>query len=182
MSNAKYLLGIDNIISVSGDPNKDFFYLAGPMTGIPQSNFPRFDYVAEVLREKGYNIISPAELDDPVTRAAALASPDGVLDRIEDKGYEDFLARDLVIVSLPTCVGGIFIEGWQNSRGARGESWVLQFLNKQLWEFQETGETASDENFQLNAIAHRDERLAELGVDPQGVPTDEPGVLTMEAL
>jgi hypothetical protein len=177
-SNAKHLLSIDTIISKSGNPDEDFFYLGGPMTGIPSFNFPRFHFVSDVLREQGYNIISPAELDDPAVEAAAISSVDGApgSGHVEDAPYEDFLSRDLIVVSLPTCVGGIFLEGWQNSRGARGESWVLQFLNKQLWEFEE-----SDEDFKLNAIAHRDERLAELGVDTQGVPTDMPGVMTMES-
>lgn len=155
-----YLMNILEVTRKSGNPSEDFFYLGGPMMGVPQSNFPRFDYVAEVLREKGYNIISPAELHDPVVRARLLASPDGT--SFVNMMHERFLASDLIIVSLPTCVGGIFIEGWHNSRGARGESWVLQFLNKQLWEFEETEDS---DNFRLSAIAHRDERLTELGVN-----------------
>ena len=52
-------------------------YIAGPMTGIPQYNFPEFDRVATLLRAMGYDVVSPAELDDPVDRAAALQSIDG---------------------------------------------------------------------------------------------------------
>jgi hypothetical protein len=35
------------------------------MTGIAQFNFPAFDAAAAELRDQGYEIISPAELDDP---------------------------------------------------------------------------------------------------------------------
>lgn len=174
----EHIIDLVDTISLSGNPSEDFFYLGGPMTGIPKSNFPRFQRVASVLREREYNIISPAELDDPDVEAAALASPDGFLNETDIKGfsYEHFLSRDLIICAMPTCVGGIFLEGWQHSRGARGESWVLQFLKKQLLEYDEF-----DGSPVLTAITHRDERLMELGVDPQGVPLDAPGIMTVEA-
>lgn len=163
------------IISRSGNPDEEFFYLGGPMTGIPQFNFPRFHAVANRLRQQGYNIISPAELDDPETEAAALASTDGAPGSGAAHGevYEDFLARDLIIVSLPTCVGGIFLEGWHTSRGARAESWSLTFLQKPTFEYVE-----GDRLVQFD----RDERLAELGVPAYAagsVPRDKPGLLTV---
>src|SRR5437870_314007 len=65
------------VISTSGDPDRPFWYLGGPMTGIPQFNFPRFQEVADILRSNGYNLVTPHELDDPETEAAALASRDG---------------------------------------------------------------------------------------------------------
>jgi hypothetical protein len=53
-------------------------YIANKMTGIPQFNIPWFDAAALYLREeKGIDVVSPAELDRPETRAAALASEDG---------------------------------------------------------------------------------------------------------
>jgi hypothetical protein len=174
----EHVIGLVDTISRSGNPSEAFFYLGGPMTGVPKSNFPRFHHVATALRGRGYNIISPAELDDPEVEAAALASPDGFLGESDIKGfsYEHFLARDLIICAMPACIGGIFLEGWQHSRGARGESWVLQFLKKQLLEYDEF-----DGSPVLTAITHRDDRLTELGVDPQGVPLDAPGILTVEA-
>lgn len=175
MNANEYLTRVVDIISKSGDPNRDFFYLGGPMTGIPQFNFPRFKHVAELLRKNGYNIISPAELDDPETEAAALASPDGGY----DPDYNNYLSRDLIVVSLPRCIGGIFLEGWHTSRGARGESWVLQFLDKQLFEFVDGVEDKTSPT--LVAITHRDDRLRELDADPEGVPTDAPGERTAEA-
>ena len=52
-------------------------YVAGPMTGIPQFNYPAFIELQSKLEADGYDIVSPAELDDPADRAAALSSPDG---------------------------------------------------------------------------------------------------------
>lgn len=37
------------------------FYLAGPMRGYPEFNFPAFHFAAAKLREEGYEIFSPAE-------------------------------------------------------------------------------------------------------------------------
>lgn len=165
------------VISRSGNPDEDFFYLGGPMTGIPQFNFPRFHVVGDLLRGQGYNIVSPAELDDPETERAAMASPDGApgSGSSGDEIYEDFLARDLIVCSLPTCVGGIFLEGWHTSRGARAESWALTFLRKPTFEFTEPEGVITLVEFD------RDTRLAELGVPAYAagaVPRDKPGLLT----
>jgi hypothetical protein len=169
---------VGNIERSGADPMADFFYLGGPMTNIPHFNFPRFQEVADRLRAQGYNIVSPAELGDPVTLAIAAASATGDHsndkgDKVGDKSYNDFLSRDLIICSLTTCVGGIFLDGWQHSRGARGETWVLQFLQKELYEYSNVGGQVS-----LTNILDRDVRLGELGVELEGVPQDAPGLRT----
>jgi hypothetical protein len=166
---------LSNIERSGADPTRPFFYLGGPMTGIPQLNFPRFGAVAAKLRKNGYNVVSPSELDNPEIVAQALASTDGEpgSGQVGEIEYNDFLGRDLVICSLSTCVGGIFLEGWHHSRGARGESWVLQFLSKDLFEYSEEGDEII-----LTKISHRDERMFELGVSPEGVPHDAPGIKT----
>lgn len=161
----------------SGDPDQPFYYLGGPMTGIPQFNFPRFHEVGDILRAQGYNIISPAEVDEPETGAAALASPDGAPGTGTANGetYEDFLGRDLIIVTLPTCRGMICLEGWQNSRGATAESWVVAYLKRDLFEYSD-GPTLTQ--------IDRDERLLDLGVDPAvsgTLPVLAPGIATMAA-
>lgn len=102
------------------------WYLAGPMTGIPQFNFPLFDEAANLLRARGHQVTSPHENDTPAVRAAAWASPDGKLDaeqKIAGETWGDILARDVKLVADE--VGGIvFLPGLERSRGARLEAFV----------------------------------------------------------
>lgn len=96
------------------------------MSGIRQFNIPAFDAAAAHLREQGFNIISPAELDSPEMRRQAMESEDGDLSKLE-KGtgetWGDVLARDVKIVA-DKVDGLIFLPGWANSRGALLESFV----------------------------------------------------------
>ncbi|QOC56010.1 nucleoside deoxyribosyltransferase [Gordonia phage Clown] len=39
-------------------------YLAGPMTGYPEFNYPAFTAAAENLRAQGLTVVSPHELHD----------------------------------------------------------------------------------------------------------------------
>lgn len=102
------------------------YYLAGPMSGIPQFNFPAFDAAAADLRARGYTIVSPAELDDEETRVDALSSPDGKptnRDKVNGHTWGDFLARDVKLIA-DQVQGIIFLPNWDKSRGARLEAFV----------------------------------------------------------
>lgn len=105
-------------------------YVAGPMTGLPQFNFPAFDAMAVSLRQAGYEVVSPAELDDPEDRAAALASPDGYMHggHHMNKTWGDFLARDVKLIADEGVDGIVVLPGWAGSRGARLETFVGRML------------------------------------------------------
>lgn len=102
-------------------------YIAGPMSGIRQFNFPAFDAAAEKLRAVGFEVVSPAELDDPEHRALALASETGDPAEIDAKvgvTWGDFLARDVKLIA-DSGVQAIFVlPGWETSRGAMLETFV----------------------------------------------------------
>lgn len=93
------------------------------MTGIPQFNFPAFDEASKWLRDHGYNVISPAELDDEEIREAALASPDGCEGSASpnNETWGDFLARDVKLVADQVDII-VVLPGWEKSRGARLET------------------------------------------------------------
>jgi hypothetical protein len=95
------------------------------MSGIPQFNIPAFDVVVSQLRQKGFTIVSPAELDDPETRAKALQSPDGAPGSggVNGETWGDFLARDVKLIA-DQVDGLILMKDWHKSRGARLEAFV----------------------------------------------------------
>lgn len=117
-------------------------YLAGPMTGLPQFNFPAFDAASENLRARGFEVVSPAELDDPEDRVLALASSDGRLKDVT-KSWGQFLGRDIIII-MDGGIEAIFVlPGWQRSSGARLETFVGRAIKGiYVWDF-ETGEMVS---------------------------------------
>ena len=99
------------------------YYLAGPMSGYPQFNFPLFYSATAALRAAGYNIISPAELDaQHGVDKEALASTDGDAAKLSQT-WGDLLARDVKIVA-DTAQGIIFLPNWSKSRGAKLEAFT----------------------------------------------------------
>lgn len=108
-------------------------YLAGPMSWHPQFNFPLFDETAHQLRAKGYDIVSPAELDDPVVRKAALASPDGEPNGIpHGQTWGDFLSRDVKLIGDE--VDGVAVmPEWWTSKGARLEAFCCWLTDKPVY-------------------------------------------------
>ena len=41
-------------------------YVSGPMTGLPEMNFPAFNEAAAALRSRGWEVVSPVEINpDP---------------------------------------------------------------------------------------------------------------------
>ncbi len=101
------------------------FYITGPMRGIPFFNFPMFDNAAELAREHGYDIISPAELDrehgmdpinDPCSIDRAFEADPNLVQTLAQRDCE-------VILNLKKDRGDglILLPGWEESTGARAE-------------------------------------------------------------
>ena len=111
------------------------YYLAGPMTGVPQFNIPLFDEAAFKLRKAGFDIISPAERDTYETRSSALRSKDGDHAQLTTaESYGDMLSRDMKIIA-DEVDGLVLLDGWENSRGARLEVYVALVLQKKFGKF-----------------------------------------------
>ena len=88
-------------------------YLAGPMTGIPEFNYPAFHAEAARLRALGYHVENPAENPDPACKSWA--------------GY-----MRMALAQLVTCDAIYLLKGWENSKGARIERALATELNIQL--------------------------------------------------
>jgi Domain of unknown function (DUF4406) len=84
-------------------------YLAGPMSGLPDMNYPEFNRVAALLRAKGYEVLNPAENPEPPCKSWA--------------GY-----MRLGIAQLVQCEGVVFLRDWHGSKGANLENKVAESL------------------------------------------------------
>lgn len=89
-------------------------YLAGPMTGYPDLNFPLFHAETARLRGLGFDIVNPAELN---------AGSNG-----------DWLACMRVdIKHAVDCDGVALLPGWEQSRGAPIEHNLIRDLGLRVF-------------------------------------------------
>jgi hypothetical protein len=111
-------------------------YVAGPMTGFPQFNFPAFQEAAETLRSQGVEVVSPHELDDAETVDWALNSTNGAMGTGSPHGqtWGDFLARDVKIVA-DQCDAVAVLPGWERSKGAKLEVIVALLGGKNIYAY-----------------------------------------------
>ena len=93
-------------------------YLAGPMTGRPAFNRYEFSDWAAALRYHGYDVVSPAENDDPEVQWAAYGSLSGdVRDLPDSYNEKEMMIRNAKLITL--CDGMAVMPGWPASLGAR---------------------------------------------------------------
>ena len=99
------------------------WYLAGPMTGIPQDNLPAFIAAAAALSDSGYTIITPVEFETAEVMQAVVDNPDLTFNEAAGTTWGGALARDVEIIA-DEMDGIVFLPGWAKSKGARLEAFV----------------------------------------------------------
>ena len=92
-------------------------YLSGPMTGLPEHNYPAFHAAEAALFDRGYEVINPAR-----------PAPDGW-------EWLDYMRRAVRDVSEAD--GLAMLPGWINSRGARIEHKLATSLGLPAWHIRE---------------------------------------------
>ena len=90
-------------------------YIAGPMSGIADHNFPAFFAAEDALSRMGYEPVNPARID--VEQGWDAAWP-----------AEAYMKRDLP--ALLTCDAIALLNGWDQSRGALYEALVAMITGK----------------------------------------------------
>lgn len=100
-------------------------YIAGPMSGVQDWNFPAFFEAERQLLELGYEVINPAH-NDGSTYEEALASAN-----TGKHSWDWYMRRDLT--NLITCDAVCLLPDWKNSKGASLEVTVARSLDMPLY-------------------------------------------------
>ncbi|WP_175980038.1 DUF4406 domain-containing protein [Caballeronia zhejiangensis] len=90
-------------------------YIAGPMSGYPELNFPAFHAEAARLRAMGFEIVNPAEID-------VGPNPDWLTAMRAD------------IKQLVDCDGIALLQGWEQSPGANVEHALARGLKLRIFQ------------------------------------------------
>lgn len=96
-------------------------YIAGPMRGKEQYNFPAFHEAAKVLRAEGWEVLSPAEIDND--EGFDENTPE---DTLTKQHLIDFLMRDIKIVTEVDAI--CMLPGHRTSYGACVELAMAHYL------------------------------------------------------
>lgn len=103
-------------------------YIAGPMSGIEEFNFPAFDAAKKYLEENGIVAVSPADLD----RESGF-DPTGLTgnEELSATKVQEFARRDLR--AIMDCDKVYVLPGWESSTGATNEVKFAGWLGKEVW-------------------------------------------------
>lgn len=93
-------------------------YVAGPMTGLPDNNYPAFHDAAARLRKRCWHVENPAENPAPHVDAAC--------------SWTAYMRMG--VSQLMTCHAIYLLPGWQQSKGASLEYLVAQQLGLVIYE------------------------------------------------
>ena len=86
-------------------------YVAGPMTGLPEWNYPAFNAAAAELRAEGHEVVNPAEMGEKYGTANEInADPQKLADLIIEE-----------LDALAMCDAIYLLPGWEKSPGTRRE-------------------------------------------------------------
>ncbi len=95
-------------------------YIAGPMTGHENFNFDAFDEASLRHKELGYEVINPADLSRKLSVTCNVP--------LEDLSIREIAHKDLITL-LTRATHMYMLNGWQNSKGAKAEHAIAQWLD-----------------------------------------------------
>lgn len=95
-------------------------YVAGPMSGIPEYNFPQFHEITRLLRDQGYAVFNPAENNDGGA--------------VQSRAF--YMRIDIPALMASQAV--VVLPGWQESRGASLEVWTAIDLDMPVYRYEIT--------------------------------------------
>ena len=101
---------------------KKKIYVAGPMRGLPEFNYPAFNRAEFVLRNLDYEVVNPAKMGDKYGTADELNANKDLLDRLMHEELE----------AIAGCHAIYLLRGWERSFGARQELQLALMLGLEI--------------------------------------------------
>ena len=117
-------------------------YVAGPMRGIAEFNYPAFAAAATALRAEGHNVFSPAEKDLERDAGLSVEGTKGDLAELEQQGFSlrDAIMDDLTYIAREADAIAL-LPGWDKSSGVKVELALAQFLGLEIIELMQVKAT-----------------------------------------
>ena len=100
-------------------------YISGPMSGLPDLNYPAFFEAEASLLRLGYDVENPASNPEPACKSW--------------RGY-----MRLALVQLAKSDAVVVLDGWRKSRGARLEVLIARALEMEVFDTAELVECCNN--------------------------------------
>lgn len=109
-------------------------YIAGPMTGYPDFNFPAFYAAAAYFKSRGWTVFNPADKEGETLSEESRVNGDAKLAQEGGFNFRDVYAWDVNRVIEADAI--YMLPGWENSPGAIGEHAVAVAMRRHYPEYQ----------------------------------------------
>lgn len=115
-------------------PKRGTIYLAGPMRGLPEFNFPAFMAADKHLRAIGWDVRNPAVKD--TEDGLDVNGTHGQDHELEQQGFDmrEAITWDLNAITWE-CDAIALLPGWKGSSGSKAELALARFLNIDVYEY-----------------------------------------------
>lgn len=101
---------------MNGDVSHEVVYISGPMTGLPEFNYPAFARAQSAWEARG----------------ALVRSPHTAFSGDQSRSYGDCIRADVAM--LVECSAIAMLPGWMASRGAKMELLVAQMMGCRVYD------------------------------------------------
>ena len=110
-------------------------YIAGPMSNLPQFNYPAFAEAEELISECGVIVLNPTKLVNTADEYdEIMSSVDGSYELSSGKTWSDFIIPSVKVI-IDRVGSLVFLKGWQTSRGARLEAVTAMLCGKPCYTY-----------------------------------------------
>lgn len=111
-------------------------YIAGPMTGYPEFNFPAFKRAAEKYHHLGWTVFNPADKssEEAVVAHSSFGEGDGAALVASGWSFREAYKWDTDRVIAADAI--YMLKGWEASPGARGEHAVAMAMKSKYPEYE----------------------------------------------